>query len=134
MLVPLGRKAVGGDGGGESDGRSGVGDGNNANGKKEERGGRAEAGGGRIRAGSGLPGAHFFSSPWLRRMISAELAILAGSGSDSARCLLCPSLATRVRSFHPGSGQEHGRVLNNLKVRVTTHTDDRAPTRVDRGI
>lgn len=69
--------------------------------EKKRRGGRAEAGGGRIRAGSGLPGAHFFSSPWLRRMISAELAILAGSGSDSARCLLCPSPATRVRSFHP---------------------------------
>ena len=133
MLVPLGRKAVGGDGGGESDGRSGVGDGNNANGKKEGRGGRAEAGGGRIRAGSGLPGAHFFSSPWLRRMISAELAILAGSGSDSARCLLCPSPATRVRSFHPAArlvkeGFEH------LKVQVTSHTDDRARPRVDRGI
>ena len=90
---------------------------------------KPRAGGGRIRAGSGLPGAHFFSSPWLRRMISAELAILAGSGSDSARCLLCPSPATRVRSFHSGSGQEHGRVLNNLKVRVIPHGRSRAYTR-----
>ena len=69
---------------------------NKHNGKKGWRGAKRGA---RIASGFPGPGAHFLSSPWLRRMMSAELAILADTGSNSARCPLWGPTARSHYSF-----------------------------------
>lgn len=102
----------------------------NTTGKKA--GGR-EAGG-RIAAGFPGPGAHFLSSPWLRRMISAELAILADTGSNSARCPLWGAHGTVSFLLHPKRANTHPPGVLNEKESRSSKDTDRAPSRADRRV
>ena len=77
--------------------------GNNKQTQREKRLAGREAGRA-YRGGFPGPGAHFLSSPWLRRMMSAELAILADTGSNSARCPLWGAHGTVSLFLHPERG------------------------------
>ena len=64
-------------------------------------------------------------------MLSGEVSRDEGAIREAERKL---KYIYTIETDLSGLVKEHGRGFEHLKVRVTTHTDDRARPRVDRGI